>query len=95
METQEHQKPLLLDSEEQQDEKRKKEAEEHKHETGDIKALIQEQKMQENTTAELDLLRGELNNEITRISEVEENVATIKDSTANIRDCLLYTSRCV
>ena len=47
-----------------------------KHETGDIKAFLQEQKhMQEHTTAELGLLRGELNNQVTEISDVEESIS--------------------
>ena len=46
-------------------------AEEQKRETEDIKVLIQEQKqMQEHSTAELGLLRGELNKQVTKISEV-------------------------
>ena len=74
--TEERQKALLLESEGQQAEECKQEAEEHKCEAGDIKTLIQEQKqMQEHYTAELGLLRGdvgelrgELNNQITRIN---------------------------
>ena len=41
----------------------------------DIKALIQEQKQtQEQTAAELGLLRGELNKQVTKISEVQESM---------------------
>ena len=48
--------------------------EERTHETGtNIEALIQKQEqMQEHTTAELGLFWGELTNQITRISDVEE-----------------------
>ena len=49
----------MLETEEIQKEERKQEAEEHKREAGDIKALIHEQnRMQEHTTAELGLLCG-------------------------------------
>ena len=71
------------EAEKRQDGKRKQEAKERKREAGDIKALIHEQKkMQEHTTAELGLLRGdvgelrgEVNNQITRISDVEESMS--------------------
>ena len=80
-----------------QKEEHKQETEEGKHETDDTKVLIQAWKqMQEHTAGELSLLRGELNNQITRISDIEESmsnkisdveetVATIKLSIANIK----------
>ena len=67
---------------------------------GDIKALIHEQKqMQKHTTAELVLLRGdvgelrgELNNQITRVSDVEESmsnkIAEVEKSVLSVEEAM-------
>ena len=84
------QKTLLLETEE----RRRQEAEERKRETEDIKALIQEQKqMQEHSTAELGLLRGELNKQVTKTSEVQESmtlkIAEVEKSVSSVEELSL------
>ena len=80
----------MLESEDRQDAKRKQGAQEQNRETDDLKALIQKQKqMQKHTAAELGLLRGELNKQVTRISEVQESVTLkVEKSVSSVEESM-------